>query len=755
MKKLSLVAVTLFTATLIFAQSNELDTYRKESEEMRKSVWAWPDEKFKIRTVPEKYSKASKVVIAHHTALTAEGKSSVGVYGFGIGGRYKQSITEIVRQVIKLNDKNAVTEYSELSFTQFKKQSGFYTSDKTSTFLGVRIIKPNGTVKEINADEVVLTKDEKNEKQAKLAVPDLQAGDIIDYYIATAQNSVNDLSQKPYNLQMFDDAPILNYSFHGQLGKKYAIEYRSYNGAPELKVTRNNDDIIIDMSKTDIPAFETSLWVAASRQLPFIRMYIGQGYKGLGGKYLGLSKPGEITKVTGNQNALEDVQRELGTLYATGYWMQAARKEYEKLEDKARDKARQMKLEYRKLDPKEKAALLFYTMRFEYMLKSDASVIVNKIRNVNDIRFDNLSFMLFCLFKASGLDPAIIVSENRTGYRLNETMNSDDLTTAAFLPSIKGIFAFTSVFDHPFAVPVAIEGVKGAKAITFEHPAMMTGNRQLSLAQVGAAPPIPVSTSAMNAHIEKLKLSLTGDRTGFLANRSTTLKGYYKIDEQSKLLLFEDFYNYESKAMNESDQTLMEVIAQGRKNKKFFDEVSNALNEARSKQKEAFTNEAKDWFETEVTDLKDFKIDNPGVRHTAPDFVYSSSFRLNGLVKKAGNNFIVEIGKIQGKPLAVKEEQRKRELDVYMPFARSIEYEIELEIPEGYTAEGVEALNTKVENETGFFVTQAATNGQTVTIKIKKHYLHNFEPAKNFEKMLQFIDAASNWTNAKLLLKKK
>lgn len=756
MKKIIASTWLLFVTASVFAQSKELDTYRKESDEMRKTVWAWPEEKFKVRAIPEKYSKASKIIIVHHTALTADSKSGIAFYGFGFGSKHKQSITEIVREVIKLNDKNAVTEYSELSFTQFEKRSGFYTSDKTSTFIGVRIIKPDGSVKEINADEVVLTKDEKNEKQAKLAVPDLQPGDIIDYYIATAQNSTNDFSAKSYNLLLFDDAPVLHYSFHSELGKKYAVEYRSYNGAPELKVSKNSDgDIVMDVSKTDMPAFETSLWISATRQLPFVRMYISQGYKGIGSKTLGLSKPGEITKVIGSQYAMEDMQKELSSKYATGYWMKGSRYEYEKLEDKARDKAKQMGLNYKELSEKDKASLLFYTIRFEYMLKADAAEIATRIKGIGSARFNNLSFVLFCTFKAAGLEPSILVSENRTGYRLNEAINGDDLVTAAYLPSQKSYFAFTSVFDLPFTAPVTIEGIKGAKSITFDNPAIMTPNKMNNLAQVGVAPPIPVTSSAANSRIEKISMSLTNDRTALQLKRHTTLKGNYKLDGQSSLILYEDLFNYESALFKEKYQTLTDVISQGKQNKKFFDEASNALTEARSKQKDAFIKDAKDWFEQDVTNLKDFKIENPGVRHTVPDFIYTSSFELGGLVKKAGNNFIIEIGKIQGKPLAIKEEQRTRNLDVYMPFARSIEYDIELEIPEGYTAEGIEALNTKVENETGYFVTEATSNGKLVSIKIKKHYLHNFEPAANFSKLMAFMDASVNWANAKILLKKK
>ena len=114
------------------------------------------------------------------------------------------------------------------------------------------------------------------------------------------------------------------------------------------------------------------------------------------------------------------------------------------------------------------------------------------------------------------------------------------------------------------------------------------------------------------------------------------------------------------------------------------------------KKKDAFLDEAKGWFEQDITDLKDYKTDTLGVRHTAPDFVYSSSFNMGGLLKKAGNNIIFEIGKIEGQPLIIKPEQRTRNIDIYMPYARCIEYNIVFEIPDGYKVEGVEALNKNI-----------------------------------------------------------
>lgn len=750
--------VTVFlcvTLNITNAQSKDAVKYRKESEEMRKTVWAWEKPQFKVKEVPAQYANASKVVLAHHTELTADSKSKFAFYGLGFGPKKEQTLTEVVRELVKVNDKNAVSEYSELSFTQFERSSGFYSNEKTTSYVGVRVMKPNGTVKEINADDIVLTKDEALEKKAKIAIPDLQPGDILDYFIATEQFLTNDMSNKPYRILLFDDAPVLSLSFHAQLGKKYAIEYRSYNGAPELKVNKNEEkDIIVDVEKTNIAPFETSLWVAPGMQLPFIRMNISLGYKGLGSKWMDTKKPGEVAKNTDSEEFLEDKASRLSESYYSGYWMKAAKAEYDGIESDAKAKCKQSDISFKELSDEEKAAQLYYTLRYTKFLNFDINQLSTKI-NIGSYTYNGLAFPLFCTLKAAGLEPAILVGNNRTGLRMSEIMDASDLTSTAYLTGVNKFLTLQTVYDIPFSVPAEIEGITETKSFTFDHPAAIMGvKKMMGLTNIAPGPNVPTSASNKNARIENLKLSLTADKNNLAVRRSTTLKGFYKADAQRQLILYEDFYEAERKAFND-EKSLLEALEDGKKSKKYVDEVKSAFDEARKKQKDAFVKEAKDWFEQEVTELKDYKTEKLGVRHTAPDFVYSSTFNLSGLVKKAGNNIIVEIGKIQGQPLAIKEEQRKRDIDVYMPYARSIEYNVELEIPEGYSAEGVAALNKKVENETGYFITEASATDKLVTIKLKKHYLHNFEPAKNWDKLIFFMDAATEWVNSKLLLKKK
>ena len=55
---------------------------------------------------------------------------------------------------------------------------------------------------------------------------------------------------------------------------------------------------------------------------------------------------------------------------------------------------------------------------------------------------------------------------------------------------------------------------------------------------------------------------------------------------------------------------------------------------------------------------------------------------------------------------------------MYMPFARTVDYNIELQIPDGYTAEGIQALNTSVQNEAASFMVKTSILGDKLLIKV-------------------------------------
>jgi hypothetical protein len=193
----------------------------------------------------------------------------------------------------------------------------------------------------------------------------------------------------------------------------------------------------------------------------------------------------------------------------------------------------------------------------------------------------------------------------------------------------------------------------------------------------------------------------------------------------------------------------------GKKTQPFADELRGLIIKQRQTQKQQFTTEASTTFGEAVTDMSEQTVKSLGVRHTQPDFIFSSKFSLRGIIKKAGENFIIEIGKLEGERLDISADQRKRKLDIYFPYPQTTNFEVSLAIPAGFTAEGVEALTKKLENQAGSFVSEAKISGQSVILKVTKTFNHGLEPAANWENLLAIIDAANESLNAKILIKKK
>ncbi|MEO6977610.1 MAG: hypothetical protein ABI113_04495, partial [Mucilaginibacter sp.] len=94
--------------------------------------------------------------------------------------------------------------------------------------------------------------------------------------------------------------------------------------------------------------------------------------------------------------------------------------------------------------------------------------------------------------------------------------------------------------------------------------------------------------------------------------------------------------------------------------------------------------------------------------------------------KKAGNNYIIDAGKLTGGFLKLDEKDKVRDKDVYMPSARSFSYIIAITIPTGYTVKGVEELTRNKANKTGTFSAGAVVKGNVVVITVTRVYNNNF-----------------------------
>lgn len=724
---LSLTGMTCISAS---AQADSTK-YKERATAVRAEVWAWKDPVFANRTIPAEHANESCVIMGRKAVIEADTKKKIN---WALSAHRNFYYNSTVREMVKINDKASLEEYSQLSYRQFKKLNGWMSATSTS-FVGARIIKPNGTIKEVNTDEAVSLNNGRNDQQRKLAISDLQVGDILDYFVRTEEFS--EYIKEPERLIFVfgDDHPIMYYYLHCEIGSKYAIEYRSMNNAPDAKQTTNEDkDVILDIGMKNLAAAPTGFWMASLRELPAFRLNVLAG-----GTYAGGGRaPGEVVKDV----PLSDVINVINTGISYPDPGKAA-----VLKRQVMDVLKGYDKHYNKLPKDSLANLIYYAYRFvRYYNQVDASLEVGEDRNEMDI--NNYDYLIYLqpILEQHKIYSKFVVMPYKHGPSIDHVMGVGDLSVMLLVDLDKPIyFTNNNMFTCPGYIPASLEG----------QPCPEVRSKRGNRSQViGLDQLTPLSTARDNTQQESLKVGFNGTDMQLLrVKRHTVLTGKMKEGEQLRLLNFEDCYESERNALH-VEKSIMDNLQKARKSKNVSEDYAAALQKARASLKDRFKSEISGEFEKDPKEVISWKVDNPGLRHTAPDLAYSTEFTVDGLIQRAGNNFLLNIGKVVNSPLKLTPSQRTRNIDIYMSYARTLDCTVAFDIPQGYTIQGVDKLNKTLDNDCGSVVTSAQVQGNQLMVHFKRTYKHDQESVNKWPQLLTIIDASTDFADQKVLLKK-
>jgi hypothetical protein len=719
------------------AQLKEED-YRKQATEVRNYVWGLGIKAFEQRDVPAEYAKYSKIIVAKHEEITGLTKSKIKWISLGVASQRDLTYTHMTRELIKINDAAALEEYSEINFQKFAQRA----KNKFTTYLGVRVIKADGTVKEVNPDEIILTDNTDKNKKGKLAISELEIGDMLDYFIETVEfyNAGSNLDLE--NFVFADENPIMHYSVHVEASKKLSVEYRAMNGAPGFELKKDGDDNnILDAEKNDIAPFPTNLWMSAYRQIPVLRFHMVMGYKGLYANALNARKPGEIYKNLDPDEIIQDYDVSLK------YYVGVMRKEIKNYDPPIRRIAQLYLEKNGGGKAKEKSTALYYAARHFLFLQpnKETVAVVDNRRNYSAPGSVAFFALMESLFADFGINSQFVLIPSKYGPGTDEVLTTGDLQLALRTED-NHIFTAESIFDSPDVIPYYLEG---QQATTLDYH-MSLGSAKSEKGSYATQ----YSAADKNVHTEDLIFYFdVANPQKVKVDRKATLTGLSRLDYQRELALYEDLYEEERKVMG-IEETFYDELKDSRSGKKIVEEYEHAFDEARKEWKENFKAEIANQFNIKPEELLVCKIDQAGIFETAPAFKFSAQFTANAWVKKAGNNFILDAGKMIGEALKIKPEQRDRKVDVYMPNARTYQYNISIPVPQGYTPEGLDKLNTSIDNSTGSFTTTAKLDGGNVKINVTKVYKNAFEKAEKWPELLKILDATTAFEEAKIMLRK-
>lgn len=705
----SILLVQLFTLSV---NADEKADYLKLAQKVRQEVWSSTPADFQKRTVPDRYKNASAVILSYYRELSTDYyRKATADLVLNLRLTRQIDCTDMERMLIQINDKKALKDYSEFTFKTKSRKWTWGYHHKTQTVLGIRVIKKNGNVQEVSLDDYVDVKEGKNDKDLsqKIAVPGLEVGDCIDVF-SLDQIDTQEQQLDPFYFVLRQDEPVLYTKVHCVLDQSLATVYRTMNGAPDFTQTTDKDkNAVLDMVMDKPVDAESSIWYNSLEQSPFIEMYITPTKA----KVAIVEKAMRQKGVRGNPDVtpiLQDDWKLLKSYVSKGGYSPAGLPSTYKSVFKSAKKEG--------MSAEEKADRIY---SFEYVSGGASQRVFNTVANYLRKLGVEIEMGITTPFGALPVDKLINYNSTSWFFRL------------------KG----TDVYYFPGTYPKVASEIpyiyQGRKAY------MQDSEEQIT---------IPVSQAEANKSVNDMVVKLDGTKLDI--SRKVTYSGEQKMYGQSLVspdnTLFgssqlEAYWRY----LKYDDKDPYSCYT-----KKESAELKGAFNEYRKNAIDPFKAEISSYHDGDPVQVGGYGVDCVGIRRDSSNFVYHVDYVMDGMVKRAGNNYLLSVGKLIGSSLKLEGKDRERIDDVWRKMAFVDEWNIEIPLPQGYkvSAEALKKIETSVANECGEFTVKATAGNESVKVYVRKCFAHRVEPVSNWSKLLALVDACSAFADKQMVIAK-
>ncbi len=726
--KLTILSILYFSISF-FAQD-------KNAIKAKELFWGSNDSYKNKTIVPEKWKNESAVVIYKNIN-----------YSYRTFGK-KITYISSIRKRIKLQDKNAVEEFSKFNFSkQFRSSKGdyYFTRKKGKTYFGVKIIKPDGKEIEIDTEKEAIKNEDSNDNQYKIAISNLEVGDIIDYYYYTIEpfKVINTHSFESIERPISDVYPIMDFKLTLDTENNFFINFKSLNGAPELKQIPSDKKSIrkYEFRMENIDKNDYPIWFYPLLELPSIKLQVFfSRHSKTANKEISFLPENEkiIKSKIDKQEFLDLYNRRLSSKGNVG-------------DIKSFLKGKVFK------SNEEKVIASYYYIRHYYLTRFLEAYYADKT-NIFPTAYYLYGYPViiqsqkhfvkhFTQFLKRNKIPYEVVASTK---RYNGSI--DDLIIENNVDVLIKVKTKNPLYATFFAPHTTISYFSPLLENSEAYFLSRSEKQNYKLDQI-RKDKLPLSKYTDNESTKVIDLTIHDDFGGFDINIETKLKGHSKVNEQYNRFIFSDYVYKDYKRYN--TKSLVELIKKKKEKERVSKEFKALITKLKKNQKEYFEEQAKSELDIETIEDYEYKITHNGRFKPSSYFTYTESYNFdNHFIKKAGPNYIIEIGKFIGGQIEVEEKYRKRDANIYMSYPRMFNNEISLNIPEGFTVAGLDKLNKNISNEAGAFMSSAKVEGNKLIIQTSKQYKGNFFKKDQWPNILSFLDEANQFTNEKILLKK-
>lgn len=743
-----LISLLTFSSLKNFAQTPQLG--------------AVVEDEFKVTAVPDKWKNESAVIIGQKTEYlftrVFSGKTSTVV-----------RTQEYIHKRIKLQDKNSLEKFSTFYYVTLGK-------DGNAQY---KIVKASG--KEIDVDMKIAIEEEQdvpaiyrpilfkiNFKKMKIAIPDLEVGDIIDYTVKSTYDwdmKKEGIEFTPFIFSLTNTYPTMYQQYRFTMADGMKVKYRAFNGAPNIKYDpkasvfgdKNSYLSYYFLDKEREKSVEER-WSLEYRNTPTVKFRVvllsdnDGDSKGLGQATIdrsGLNIEDVYKRYVGVGAYMTTTVTSL--VGYTGEYITKKKKDgvLKTDDDIIRETyycLRKVFLEMYYKGPVHSELEKYMTGKKLYkkvLAAEKKDVTSQKEEKEDDIRINGVTFAtaLRVALAGVGIQSDLFVYVPRRLGTWRDAIFMEELDYVLRVKS-KRKFYYLEAFNNFDAFGILYPYLEDADgyAIGYQEKDQYLRGK------------VPASTINDNIERQEYVLSVHDAMDVIRTERTSSYLGAPKIGrvEQANLdrsylnLDFEKYYN-EPKKSRKNDNVVTET------SNRYDDPDKDERVKAR---KELFEKDVKGEFD--VDKYEAFELIKDGRYGDTAWLKYKEKFTLKKLISKAGRNYIIEIGKFIGDQIKLdSNEIKNRMTDIWIPYARTLENSITLNLPAGYTVDALQDLNISVDNESGAFISSAKLDGDKLIITTKKSYKKNFDKKELWPNYIAFLEPAYKFSQAKIVLKKK
>jgi hypothetical protein len=729
-----IVVVLLFVTTNnnLLAQSIIDEDFIEVIEKNATPYWDETQAAFgSTNTVPDKWKNESAVIIGYKRSITFDKKVSGGWF---TSSKSNVFLFETVRFKIKVQDKNSVTGFTEIYFRYGDKLDGFLA----------KITKQNGEVVKVDVSDAVEIESKSDvpeffksffdqnvgseTRYYKVAIPDLEVGDILEYVSYTKSKlNVSGSGYVEFDPQYeicSKKYPVMYNEISIDTDEKTFFKSLSRNGAPEFKKENSSDAgfyryVFIDRDR----ATEKDVnFVNPLLVYPIVKFQViyanSDKVKGalIGSK--GELKAG-FTKEQLAKIAWDDYVNVDRYYMATGFTVDAFIN-YQWAEMK-KDGVRDL--------PEEKFIQnAYYRIRNHVLFQS--SYLSDKV----------FAYILGSLLYQRDIKSDLVITiSNRTGL-LKDVLFDNEIK---YVIKVGNKFYFNCT-DHSNPDEFT-ESMLGNEAYVIKEPNKKTGAQEIIPITL---PDAPATDNTVHQDINATYDPVTGKMS---VTRTSTYTGISKAKEIDNVVKFTNYIFDDFKVFSGSSP--LDKMS-SRQMDEYYKSVAAIKEEFKTAKPEQVQNELDKDFRNKVT-YKNFRLVTDGRALNRKQLSEVTEFEIEDVTRRAGKKLLVNMTGLVGSQLQIDKNERIRTKDIQVGYARTLTWKISMPVPAGYEVKGLKEMNKTVDNEAGKFVCEAKEENGNVIILITKVYKKKDMPKENWNDMLSFVDAAYNATFKYILLQPK